>query len=61
MAQSIGNAARNSFLEIMSHAIANAEPKAEQKELIMIAHENGLIDTAKVYSLIEWYGLHHIR
>ncbi len=57
MVTPIGKAAHNSFLHIMSLVIANAEPKAEQKELIMIARQNCLITDEHAMALIDWYGL----
>lgn len=37
--------------------LANASPKSEQKELILILHENGIIGTAETFALIHVYGL----
>lgn len=48
---------RDSLLSILSVVIANAEPPAAQKELIMIAHENGLLTMAQVVGLFDWYDL----
>lgn len=61
MTEPIATPARNSFMKIMSLVIANAHPKTEQKALIMIAHDNGMIDNSQVGSLMEWYGLRHIQ
>jgi len=48
---------RVSFRRVLSHVVSNAEPPCEQKELIMIMHENGLLTTAETYDLIQIYGL----
>lgn len=48
---------RDSFLRILSLVIANASPKCDQKELILIARSNGLIDDHHARSLMLWYGL----
>lgn len=48
---------RASFMRILSHVVANASPKSEQKELILIMHENGLVSLADVYLLMHCYGL----
>lgn len=48
---------RENFKRILSHVVAGASPKSEQKELIIIMHENGLISTAETFALIHIYGL----
>jgi len=48
---------RDSLLSILSVVIANAEPPSAQKELIMIAHENGLLTMARVVELIAFHDL----
>lgn len=48
---------RASLIRIMTLVIANAEPKAVQKEMIMVAHANGLLSYARVAEMIAFYGL----
>jgi len=48
---------RDNFKRILSQVVANASPKSEQKELIIIMHENRLISTAETFALIHIYGL----
>lgn len=45
------------FKRILLGVVANASPKSEQKELIMIMHENRLITMAETFALIHVYGL----
>lgn len=45
------------FKRILLGVVANASPKSEQKELIIIMHENGLISAAETFALIHIYGL----
>lgn len=45
------------FKRILLGVVANASPKCEQKELIMIMHENGLLVTAETFALIHIYDL----
>jgi hypothetical protein len=48
---------RECFKRILLQVAANASPKAEQKELILILHENGIIGTSETFALIHIYGL----
>ena len=48
---------RASLIRIMTLVIANAEPPSVQKEMIMVAHANGLLSYARVAEMIVFYGL----
>ncbi len=48
---------RDSFKRILSHVVAEAYPKSEQKELLLIMYENRLISCAECFALIHIYGL----
>lgn len=48
---------KESVRHIIQHCIANAEPPADQKELIMAALENDLITVSECFALIHVYGL----
>ena len=48
---------RDNFRNILLQIVANAEQPAEQKEMILILLENGLISCAECFALIHVYGL----
>lgn len=48
---------RYNLIKIMALVIANAEPPSVQKEMIMVAHANGLLSFARVAEMIAFYGL----
>ena len=48
---------RDCFKRILLQTVANASPKSEQKEMILILNENGIINTADTFALIHIYGL----
>mgnify|MGYP000940695297 CR=1 FL=1 len=48
---------RECFKRILLQVVANASPKSEQKELILILHENEIIGTVETFALIHVYGL----
>lgn len=45
----------DSFLSILSHCVANAEPASEQEELIRIMEANQLLSRDEADALIEHY------
>lgn len=49
---------RASLIRIMTLVIANAEPKAVQKEMVLTALDSGLITPARAYELFSLHGLH---
>lgn len=51
MAQTI----HDSFISILSHTVANAEPASEQEELIRIMEANQLLSRDEADALIEHY------
>lgn len=45
----------DSFLSILSHCVANAEPASEQEQLIRIMEDNKLLSRDEADALIEHY------
>lgn len=45
----------DSFLSILSHTVANAEPASEQEQLIRIMEDNKLLSMDEADALIEHY------
>jgi len=51
----------DSFLKVMSHTIANASPRCEQKALIYVAEQNGLLSGNEADRLIHLYNLYDVQ
>ena len=45
------------FKRILLGVVANASPKSEQKELIMIMWDNKLLSAVETFAMIHAYGL----
>lgn len=52
---------RDSLLSILSLVIANASPRCEQKALIYVAEENGLLSRDEADDLIHLYNLYDVK
>ena len=48
---------RASFKRVLLDCIANCPDPSDQKEMVMIAHENRIISVPEAFALIQGYGL----